>query len=156
MYWMNKKHLVGIIESKTQGVQLTKEQMESVATTIREPMWQWHEIFAHVMVFALIARIIYMLAKGIRFSNPFKGNLNLKDRLQGLTYVYFYAFVFISAFTGIIIEKGFFPEWKESVETIHKLGLYWFPIFILLHLGGIILTEMTNKKGIVSKMIGGD
>lgn len=70
--------------------------------------------------------------------------------------MYFYLFVFISAVTGICIEKGFFPQWKEGIETVHKWGIYWFPIFILLHLAGIVIAEFSNKKGITSKMIGGD
>lgn len=154
MYWMNKNTIVAVIESKTSAI--SKEQMTDIAKTIREPMWQWHEVFAHVMIFAFIARIIYMLAKGIRFPNPFKSSYPLKERLQGFTYVYFYFFVFISAFTGICIEKGFFTEWKENIETVHKWGIYWFPVFILLHLAGIAIAEFSNKKGITSKMIGGD
>ena len=79
-----------------------------------------------------------------------------KERLQGFTYVYFYFFVFISAITGICIEKGLFPEWKQNIETVHKWRVYWFPIFVLLHLTGILIAELSTKKGITSKMIGGD
>lgn len=156
MYWMNKNHIVSVIESKTSATPLSAEQMTEIAKAIREPMWQWHPIFAHVMIFAFIARIIYMLLKGIRFPNPFKSNVSLKERFQGLTYIYFYVFVFVSAVTGISIEKGFFSQWKEGIETVHKLGIYWFPIFILLHLAGILIAEYSIRKGIASKMIGGD
>lgn len=155
MYWMNKHHIVSVIESKV-GAAIPKEQMTDIAKAIREPMWQWHELFAHVMIFSFIARIIYMIVKGIRFPNPFKKNTALKERLQGFTYVYFYVFVFISASTGICINKGFFPEWGDSIEMVHKWGVYWFPIFIVLHLVGIVIAEHSNKKGIVSKMIGGE
>lgn len=154
MYWMNRNKIAAIIESKTSAI--PKEQMSDIARTIREPMWQWHEVFAHIMIFAFLARIIYMLVKGVRFPNPFKSNQLLKERLQGFTYVYFYFFVFISAATGICIEKGFLPQWKGDIETIHKWGIYWFPVFILLHLAGIVIAEFSNKKGITSKMIGGD
>lgn len=154
MYWMNKHHIVSIIESKTDLI--PKETMTEIAKSIREPMWEWHFIFAHVMIFAFLARLIYMLVKGIRFPNPFKSNQPFKERLQGVTYIYFYVFVFISVVTGICIEKGFFPEWKANIEAVHKWGIYWFPIFILLHLSGIIVAEFSTKKGITSKMIGGD
>ncbi|MBS1779887.1 MAG: cytochrome b/b6 domain-containing protein [Bacteroidetes bacterium] len=154
MYWMNKNHITGIIEAKTSVI--PKEQITDIAKSIREPMWQWHEIFAHIMIFSLLARIAYMLLKGVRFPNPFKRNQPLKERLQGFTYVYFYFFVFISAVTGICIKKGFFPQWKEGIEIIHKWGIYWFPFFILLHFTGIVAAELSDKKGITSKMIGGD
>lgn len=154
MNWMNKKHIIGIIESKTDL--LAKEQSMEIAKSILEPMWQWHEVFAHIMIFSFLARIIYMLAKGIRFPNPFQRNQPLKERLQGFTYVYFYLFVFISAVTGICIRQGFFPQWIENIEAVHKWGVYWFPIFILLHFVGIVIAELSSKKGVTSKMIGGD
>ena len=80
----------------------------------------------------------------------------MKERLQGFTYVYFYVFVLISAVTGVCIQYKIFPDWKEGIESVHKWGIYWFPIFILLHLGGVFLVEISDKKGITSKMIGGD
>lgn len=154
MYWMNKDNIVAVIESKTSAI--PKEQMTDIAKAIREPMWQWHELFAHVMIFAFLARIIYMLVKGIRFPNPFKSKQGMKERLQGFIYVYFYLFVLISAVTGICIEKDLFSTYHEQIEAVHKWGIYWFPIFILLHLAGIVLAEFSSKKGITSKMIGGD
>ncbi|MDD3005022.1 cytochrome b/b6 domain-containing protein [Flavobacterium sp.] len=156
MYWMNKKGMVAIIESKTTSTPVAEEVLSDIASTIRQPMWEWHEIFANVMIVAFVARILYMLFKGIRFPNPFSRKIQFKERLQGFVYVYFYVFVFISAFTGICIENKFFDAYHETIETVHKWGIYWFPIFIILHLAGIVLAEHTTKKGITSKMIGGD
>ena len=153
--WMNKNHMVSVIESKA-GNALSKEVMVDIAKEIRSPMWEWHELFSKVMLFAFLARIIYMIVKGVRFPNPFRRNIPFKERFQGLTYVYFYTFVAISAFTGFSIQYDLFPIWKESIETVHKWGLYWFPIFILFHFVGIFIAETTSKKGISSKMIGGD
>jgi len=62
----------------------------------------------------------------------------------------------VSAFTGICIEKEFFTAYEDTFETVHKWGLYWVPLFILLHFGGVALAEHTSDKGIASKMIGGD
>lgn len=156
MHWMNKNHIVSVIENKTSDVSIPKEVMVSIAKDIREPMWNWHVVFAHVMIFSVIARIIYMVVKGIRFPNPFSRQQPLKEKLQGFTYSYFYVFVIVSAVTGISLRLGLFPEWKEGIESVHKLGIYWFPIFILLHFAGVLLAEYSGKKGIVSKMIGGD
>lgn len=154
MYWMSKNSIIAAVEQNATG--LNKDQLSSIVKLIRGPMWEWHELFAHVMIFSFIARIIYMLVKGIRFPNPFLKNQSLKERLQGLTYVYFYFFLAISAATGICIEKGFFSDYKENIESIHKWGVYWFPIFIVLHFGGIFLAERGMKRGMSSKMIGGD
>jgi cytochrome b561 len=156
MYWMNKKGMVSVIESKTAATPLSKDIMSEIAGSIREPMWEWHELFANIMIGLFAGRIIYMLVKGVRFPHPFKSGQPFKERFQGFVYLYFYVFVFISAFTGVCIEKGFFSEYGEEIETVHKWGLYWFPIFIVLHLAGIVIAEYSTKKGITSKMIGGD
>lgn len=151
---MNKHVIVDTIQQQIPAV--NKEEATIIAKAIREPMWQWHEVMANVMLFLFLARIIYMLASGIRFPNPFKKSISIKERLQGLVYIYFYVFVFISIVTGICIEKGFFEQYEKSIEAVHKWGLYWFPIFVFLHIIGIIIAELTDKKGITSKMIGGD
>ena len=153
MYWMNKNSITEIMQRKTTAI--PQKEMTEIAVSIREPMWQWHEIFAYVMIATFIIRVIYMILKGIRFPNPFKRKQSLKERFQGFTYVYFYLFVCISALTGICIQNGFFPAWKSGIEAVHKWGIYWFPIFILLHIAGIYLAETGSKKGITSKMIGG-
>jgi cytochrome b561 len=154
MYWMSKKSFLEAMSS--QKVDATTEQIKEAYKLIRQPMWEWHEIVANILILAFIVRIVYMLVKGIRFPNPFTKNTPWKERFQGFVYIYFYVFVLISGFTGLSLEYHIFPSQDEAFETIHKWGIYWFPIFIVLHLGGIVIAELTSKKGIVSKMIGGD
>ncbi|SKC11195.1 Cytochrome b/b6/petB [Sphingobacterium nematocida] len=96
-----------------------------------------------------------MLLKGTRFPNPFIGKQSIKERLQGMTYILFYLFVAIAAITGFYLKWGD-GDLKEPMETVHKLAIYWFPIFILVYIAGIVIAELTGKKGITSKMIGGD
>ncbi|MCK9480217.1 MAG: cytochrome b/b6 domain-containing protein [Bacteroidia bacterium] len=154
MKWMGKKAVIGAMEQHE--IPASSEQMKAVYKTIREPMWQWHEIFAHVVIIAFLVRIVYMLLKGIRFPNPFKRFVSFKERLQGLTYVYFYGFLFVQSITGIFLEKALFSQYKDTIEDVHKWGIWWFPIFIVLHLGGVLLAEYSDKKGITSNMIGGE
>lgn len=156
MYWMNKKEMVNVIVTKTQAHPIPEDVVSDIASTIRQPMWEWHEIFSNVMIVLFIVRIIYMLIKGIRFPNPFNRLLPLKERIQGMVYIYFYVWVSIAAFTGICIHNHFLDSYHDQIEMVHKWGIYWFPIFIVLHLLGIAIAENTTKKGISSKMIGGE
>lgn len=155
MYWMGKKTVIAAIEQNMTGVDFTSDQAKQTAKAILKPMWQWHEYAAYVLFAILALRIIYMLAKGIRFPNPFKSHLSLKERLQGMIYLLFYLFVFISAITGAYL-KWIEGDLKEPLETIHKWAVYWFPIFILFHFAGIWIAEKGEQKGIASKMIGGE
>jgi len=156
MTWMSKSTVVSVLSETAETKSLLKDQMVGIAKSIQAPMWEWHKLFAHIMIISIVVRIVYMLMKGIRFPRPFGAGISATERLQGMVYVYFYAFVLVQGATGIIMEKGLFQSFQDTAESIHKLGLYLFPIFIVLHLAGIVLAEHTTKKGIVSNMIGGD
>lgn len=154
MTWMNRHKIAEIIASTTD--ELSKDQMNSIAKAIREPMWEWHVIFAYLMITVVAVRLIYMIVKGIRFPNPFDSKISIGDRFQGLSYAFFYLLVIGSALTGICLKFKFFDEFHKQIEGVHKLGLYLYPIFIVIHLIGIYISEHSNKRGIVSKMIGGE
>lgn len=129
--------------------------MLEVWKTLREPMWQWHVYAAYAIVVFFSMRVIYMLTKGLRFPNPFLKKNSMKERLQGSIYLLFYGFMFESIVTGFYL-KWIAGNWKLMFESIHKWGLYIFPVFILIHVLGIWMAERSEKRGIVSKMIGGD
>jgi len=60
----------------------------------------------------------------------------------------------ISIVTGLIIELG--PkDLKKPMEEIHVLGIYYLIAFIAIHLGGVLIAEFTNDKGIISRIIRG-
>jgi len=153
MEWMNKKNTINIINLHTAN-QINPADTKLIAKEILAPMWQWHVIAAYGITLLLIARIVYMLAKGIQFPNPFNHHLTGKERLQGSIYILFYLFLCSAIITGFYLNLGG-TAWKAPMESVHKLAIYWFPLFFFLHLIGILISECTNKKGIVSKMISG-
>jgi cytochrome b len=60
--------------------------------------------------------------------------------------------MFVSLLTGLLIEFG--PDdLHETMETIHKLSLYYLISFIVLHFGGLWIAEKIEKQSLVSKMI---
>jgi len=153
MKWMGKRTVIGAIEQNIPNT-ITQEQKLSIAKAILSPMWHWHQRAAYAMLILFAIRIIYMIIKGIRFPNPFKKGINIKECLQGSVYLVFYIFI------AIFIITGFYLKWgdgalKECMETIHKWAVYVFPVFIVLHLMGITISELSNKKGITSRMFGG-
>lgn len=155
-FWMSKHNIADKITSGLQSTQLSKEQVIKAAESIREPMWQWHVYVAYVMVVLIAARIIYMFVKGIKFPIPFKKELPVKERLEGITIFLFYLFIVVNVITGFYHLLGSDPQLKHLSGTIHKWAIYWFPLFILFHFAGIFFAEISNKKGIASRMIGGD
>lgn len=156
MKWMNKKVIAAVIESKTsaENIFLSNETLKAITKTIQAPMWQWHEIAAYVILIAFIVRVIYGVKEGFYFPNPFSQKTSAKDKLQGLIYFLIYFLIFTSIITGFYLKWGN-GSYKSIMEPIHKWGIYWFPIFIIIHFAGVVIGELTNKNGITSKMING-
>ena len=159
IFWMSKTVISDAVNKNTaiQSLNLDKQSLRTIVHSVQDPMFEWHVYAAYVITFAFIARIIYMIVKGIKFPNPFLKGTSKKDKFQGFIYLGFYFLIAIQIITGGILK---FEIGSESLadlsETVHKLAVYWTPIFILLHLAGIAISENTNQKGIASKMIGGD
>lgn len=159
MYWMSKTVIAEAVNTNEEikNLNLDKQSLRTISHSLQDPMFEWHVYAAYIITFAFIVRIIYMIAKGIKFPNPFLKGTLIKDKFQGFIYLVFYVLIAVQIFTGSIIK---FEIGSESIadfaETVHKLAVYWTPIFILLHLAGIAISENTNRKGITSKMIGGD
>jgi cytochrome b561 len=155
MQWMGRGPVVNAINQALPNTTLTGKEKSGIAKAIMSPMWEWHEVAAYIILAAFVLRIIYMIAKGIRFPNPVNKNNSVKEKMQGWIYILFYLFVAVAAITGFYL-KWIDGDLKDIMETVHKWAIYWFPVFILLHFGGIVIAECTGKKGITSRMIGGD
>ncbi|SKC11181.1 Cytochrome b/b6/petB [Sphingobacterium nematocida] len=56
MQWMGRKPIVAVIEQDAPGI-MTKEQTMAIANDILNPMWQWHEYAAYIIVFFFLMRI---------------------------------------------------------------------------------------------------
>ena len=157
--WMSKTVISEAMNknAQIQSLNLDKQSLRAISHSIQDPMFEWHVYAAYIVTIAFIIRIIYMIVKGFKFPNPFSKTTSGKEKFQGFIYLGFYLMIAVLIVTGGILK---FELGSESIsdlaETTHKLAVYWMPIFVLLHLGGIAISENTNRKGITSKMIGGD
>ncbi|MBW3519990.1 cytochrome b/b6 domain-containing protein [Flavobacterium sp. NKUCC04_CG] len=156
MYWMNKRTIISAIDLYTSSdFNIEKDQKLGIAKTILSPMWEWHIYAAYALFFAFVIRVIYMFFQGISFPNPLLKGQALKRRLQGFLYIALYVLLLVGIVTGMYLKWGD-GQFKAPMEMVHKWAIYWFPIFVVVHFVGIVIGEYTDKKGIVSKMIGGD
>ena len=159
IYWMSKTVITDAVNKNVEikNLNLDKQSLRTIVHSVQEPMFEWHVYAAYVITFAFIARVIYMIVKGIKFPNPFVKGVSGKDQFQGAIYIAFYFLIAIEIITGAILKFEIGTEsLADLAETVHKFAVYWTPIFILLHFAGIAISENTNRKGITSKMIGGD
>jgi cytochrome b561 len=150
--WMEKNHVAAILIDKLSAldVEITKDQAIKIAKQIRKPMFDWHITIGYVVTGIFVLRMIFHI-KNKRSFNP----ITKREKFQLWVYRIFYVLLAATLITGLIIEFG--PKSiKKSIEAIHKLTLYYMVTFLILHFSGILLAEIGSKKGIVSKMIGGD
>ena len=154
--WLNKFNVAAIIQGylKDTDQVLSQEQLIVLAKKIRQPMWDWHIYIGYALAGLFSVRLILPSLGHMKFQNPFTINLTVKEKFQKWTYLIFYVCVLVSLVTGLIIELG--PkELKKPVEEIHILGIYYLVAFIGIHLGGVLIAEFTNQKGIISRIISG-
>jgi cytochrome b561 len=154
--WMEKNHMAAIIQQGLAKISVTidSKQAVSIAKMIRGEMFQWHIYFGYAVGVFLSARFIYMAKCGLHYLSPFNPLASMQQKMQAWVYWLFYLGVTASIMTGLLLKFG--PESiEELAETVHKLALWYFIPFIVLHLAGIVFAEAGHDKGIVSKMIGG-
>lgn len=159
IFWMSKTVISEAVNKNEEikNLNLDKQSLRTIVHSVQDPMFEWHVYAAYIITFAFIVRIIYMIAKGIKFPNPFLKDSSNKEKFQGFIYLGFYILIAVQIITGGILKFEIGSEsLSDLAETVHKLAVYWTPIFILLHLAGIAISENTNRKGLTSRMIGGD
>lgn len=155
--WMNKNNVAEIIQNylNTTDQSLTQDQLIVLAKKIRQPMWDWHIYLGYVLTGLFITRFFLSFFGEMKFQNPLNKELILKEKFQNWIYLIFYVCVVISLSTGLLIKFG--PkELKNPMEEIHVLSIYYLIAFIILHVGGVLWSEFTNQKGILSKIVSGN
>lgn len=155
--WMEKNHVAEIIQAflADKGYPaLPEDDAILLAKKIRKPMWDWHIYLGYVLTGLYCIRLAVPFFGEMKFSSPFKAELDMKTKFQFWVYLVFYVCTAISLITGLIIEFG--PkEYKKPMEEIHELSLYYLLGFMILHFGGILIAELTSDKGLVSRIISG-
>ncbi|MDM8160186.1 cytochrome b/b6 domain-containing protein [Labilibaculum sp. K2S] len=154
--WLNKNNVADIIQNYLMSIDLSlsHDQLIRLAKQIRQPMWNWHLYIGYVLVGLFAVRFTIPFFGQMKIQNPLDKNLSVKEKIQKWTYIIFYVCVIISLVTGILIEWG--PKsLKKSMEGIHVLSNYYLIPFIAIHLAGVLIEEVTSKKGTVSRIIGG-
>lgn len=154
--WMNKNNVAAIIQDFLNDTDqtLSQDQLIVLAKKIRKPMWIWHIYLGYVLTGLFSLRFMLPLFGQMKFQNPFAKNLTFKEKFQKWVYIVFYICVAISLITGLVIEFGA-ENLKETMEEIHVLSIYYLIGFIVIHLGGVLMAEFTNQKGIISRIVSG-
>jgi cytochrome b561 len=155
--WMNKDHIGEIIQQNLNksGTQINTKDAALIGKAVRKPMWRWHVWAGYTMIGLYVLRMVLLAIKGAAYKNPFSKQISPKDKFKGWVYIVFYTLLAVSLFTGFMVQNG--PEnLKHNMALVHVQSVYYVVIFIVLHIGGVLIADAGVERGIISKIISGD
>jgi cytochrome b561 len=142
----------------TFGITLTPEQAKVVAKGVFAPMWDWHIYLGYAFGALVLYRIALFFTPSGKQSFCFK-ELDMHHKLVSAGYVVIYASLFFMAMSGLIIhfyqELGLLKDTAHDIKELHEAVYNIILIFVPLHVAGIVVADIRDEKGIVSKMING-
>ena len=142
------------------GTEVTAETAKMVAKAIREPMWEWHYIFALFLALSILIRLIMVARDFSIFPMLVLIRAPKEEKLQKAVYLFLCMSLMVMAVSGGTLyfyeALGFTKEGIHWVKELHEYVMYAVVGFVSLHLAGVFRHEFITKEGIISKMIHGD
>ncbi|TGE13986.1 cytochrome b/b6 domain-containing protein [Hymenobacter elongatus] len=156
-----------------QGVTMTREQVRGLTRIISHRIWDWHIYLGVALSFLLLFRVVleFLQAGSQRFGARLaearryfrQVGPDLQDARHSLlvkySYLAFYLMLVVMVATGLVLiyadDVEFLHKLEHTVKEVHNFTMYLVLAFIVLHLVGVVWSELTKGKGIVSDMING-
>lgn len=156
------------------GVSLPPDLAKGMARGIRDVMWEWHYPLGFALAALLVVRVLVAVLAREGVMRPVRDGMRVATAATGqdkrdalhftfvrLLYVIFYACVLFMACTGMATyfskPLGLGDGLVKQVKEAHELVSWFFIFFVLAHLAGLVVAELTRYRGLVSDMIhGGD
>jgi cytochrome b561 len=161
--FLDKKAVAEIVQNKLQaiGMTISGDEAVSIAKAVRAPMWEWHYIFAYVLAFAIVVRIVAMLRGEAKL--PLLKVLQVQgmhEKGKALVHLGICFMLMVMTLTGFFYyfheALGFDKESVHWVKEVHETLMLPLAALIVAHIGGVVMHEIKTKEPIVSKMIHGD
>ena len=140
---------------------------------LREKVWTLHTYIGYFIIGLLVMRIITELytVREQKFWSKLKlayaGYIANKKIIEEgfhqlgikITYCIFYMLMLLMSVTGLMLafedNMELLKTYHKPIKKVHNFGMYIMLGFIVLHIAGVIYTELRKEKGIVSDMIHG-
>lgn len=136
-------------------IEITSEAAKAVAKAIRAPMWEWHIIFGYVLAVLILFRIFIFVKEGMSYKNT----TSLHKTGITILYTLFYLLIVFMALSGITMhlghDMGISDDMIHTIKEIHESVAWFFVFFVPLHIGGVVVADMTKEKGLISRMVSG-
>ena len=157
------------------NVVLTTQQARALTHIISERIWEWHTYIGLTLVGFWLLRVVLELrgpsdmrfsarllevARRYRLAPPAEKGTAGKILFAKGTYALFYAFLAVMSLTGLVLtyhnEVAFFDKIEHTAEEIHNVTMWLIIGFFVVHVAGVVWTEITKDHGLISRMVGGE
>lgn len=136
-------------------VNITAEQAKILAKAIRAGMWEWHIILGYALAFLVVYRMYLFFTKSAEKENF--SSLSLHKKLVEVLYYVFYAILFFMTLSGLVLtfhnELELSKDLRHQIKDIHELVFNGVLYFVVIHIIGVVIAELTSEKGLISRMI---
>jgi Ni/Fe-hydrogenase 1 B-type cytochrome subunit len=159
---------------KAKGIIVSEDQSFAVTREYEDKLWGIHKLLGYGLAFLLFSRVIIELTQPgeEKISSRIKKALGLLRKKDGdwkeyrhyllvkYSYLLLYILLFCMAVTGLGLafgrELGFSRGLHGIIKEIHSFGQYLMYAFVIIHLCGVIIADITKNRGLVSGMINGN
>lgn len=142
------------------GITIDSSQAGEIAKIFRDHMWEAHNLLGFVFV-ALLAFRFYAFCSGAE-KKPFLEieKHDSKDMKRAkFAHGVFYAVALYVAISGVVLffksDIALSKEIMGVIKTLHKWSVWFFLLFFVAHIVGIVKAELGGSAGLVSDMING-
>ena len=140
-------------------INISSEQAKALAKAVRAPMWEWHIYLGYALAVLIMIRLMMFFTKSGQQNFINMKSLDLHKKMVSFGYLGIYAILIFMSVSGLVItfyqELGLEKTTAHDIKELHELMFNVIWVFILLHLGGLIVAENRDDKGVVSKMLYG-
>ena len=157
------------------NVTLTVKQANSFAHIISDRIWDWHIYIGLTLAAFWLLRVVLELrgpsdmrfsarlleiTRRYRLAPPADKGPAGKILFAKTTYALFYAFLTVIVITGLILtwadDVAILGKMEHTAKEIHNVTMYLIIGFFVIHVVGVVWSEMTKDHGLISRMVGGE
>ncbi|MFD1468723.1 cytochrome b/b6 domain-containing protein [Hymenobacter caeli] len=156
------------------GVVPTEQQGRAFAHIISDRIWDWHIAIGLALAAFWLLRValelrgpaevrfstrLLLVARKYRLAPPADKGDARHDLFAKATYALFYAFLTVMVITGLALtwadDVSFLHSIEHTVKEVHNVTMYLIIGFFVLHLAGVLWSEITEDHGLISRMVSG-
>ncbi len=156
-YKTNSEILIGQLVNM--DINITVAQAKTLAKAVRAPMWEWHILLGYALSVLLLIRLLLFFTQSGRNGFGALGGNDLHKKLVSTGYIGIYLVLTFMSMSGLLItfhqDLGLSKAAAHDIKEIHEaiFNVVW--IFVVFHIGGLIVAENRDDQGLISDMING-